>query len=67
VDKLSYRITKYPGKLSRSEVDAEIENAFKVWEMNTNLTFEKLPSGKVHIEVQFQKADHGGDEKKMKN
>jgi hypothetical protein len=59
VRELTYKITKYPTGLDKTDVDGEIYEAFKVWERETNLTFRRVPSGKVHIEIQFQKGEHG--------
>jgi matrix metalloproteinase-14 (membrane-inserted) len=62
VKELTYRISKYPivaEKLGKSAVDAEIEQAFKVWEQHSDLTFTKKVSGKVHIEIRFEKGEHG--------
>ena len=56
---LTYKITKFPSTLNKNDVEREIEEAFKVWERETNLTFTKVPSGKAHIEIQFQKGEHG--------
>ncbi|XP_050729691.1 matrix metalloproteinase-24-like isoform X2 [Eriocheir sinensis] len=59
VKTLTYRITKYPNGLLQNDVDREIAIAFKVWEDVTDLTFERSTSGKVHIEVRFEKGEHG--------
>ena len=55
------RITKYPatGRLSKRKVDTEIKKAFELWEQQTNLEFEKRDSGSVHIEIRFEKREHG--------
>ena len=54
VKELTYRISKYPTtqRLSKQEVDNEIERALKVWSDVTDLTFEQRRSGKVHIDIQ---------------
>ena len=56
-----FRITKYPGtgRLSKSKVDTEIKKAFELWEAVTNLEFERRSSGSVHIEIRFEKREHG--------
>ncbi|XP_064105368.1 matrix metalloproteinase-20-like [Macrobrachium nipponense] len=57
--RLTYRITKYPKALPKAEVDGEIRAAFEVWEDATNLKFEAVNGGKVHIEIRFERAEHG--------
>lgn len=59
VKTLTYRITKYPRGLLKNDVDKEIEAAFKVWEEVADLTFQRVSSGKVHIEVRFEGGKHG--------
>ena len=58
---LTYRITKYPGtdRLSKSKVDREIKRAFDLWEEQTDLKFERKNSGSVHIQIRFEKGEHG--------
>ncbi|XP_077861501.1 stromelysin-3-like [Saccoglossus kowalevskii] len=45
-NKLTYKITKYTGSpfLSQSDVDREIEKAFKLWSDVTPLRFEQVPA-----------------------
>ena len=61
VKELTYRISKYPTtqRLSKQEVDKEIERALKVWSDVTDLTFEQRRSGKVHIDIRFESFHHG--------
>lgn len=61
VNHLTYRTTKYPAtdRLSKREVDETIDKAFKMWEEATGLTFEYVPRGSVHIEIRFEKYEHG--------
>jgi len=61
---LTYAITKYPtsSRLSRAEVDRTFRKAFDVWEKFTNLKFEEKTSGKVHIDIRFEKRSHGDDD-----
>jgi matrix metalloproteinase-14 (membrane-inserted) len=61
VDKLTWRITKYPssGSLSKDEVEAEIKKAFQFWADKTALKFEKKKSGTPHIDIRFEKREHG--------
>lgn len=59
VKALNYRISKYPKRLTRDEVDQEVYNAFNVWSKYTDLTFTPQRSGKVHIEIRFEAGEHG--------
>lgn len=58
VKDLTYKISKYPARLKRSEVDKEIQRAFNVWTDYTDLTFTPR-SGQVHIEIRFERGEHG--------
>lgn len=51
VKNLTYKISKYPSRLNRAEVDAELAKAFSVWADYTDLTFTQKRSGQVHIEI----------------
>ena len=57
VKELTYKISKYPSDsdLTRSQVDAEIKKALSVWSDHTDLKFIRKRSGKVHIDVRFEK------------
>ncbi|XP_012278476.1 matrix metalloproteinase-14 isoform X2 [Orussus abietinus] len=59
VKKLTYKISKYPRILERNAVDKEIAKAFSVWSEYTDLTFTPKKSGQVHIEIRFEKGEHG--------
>ena len=61
VKELSYKISKYPSSdsLSRSQVDKEIKKALSVWSEHTDLKFVRKRSGKVHIDIRFEKGEHG--------
>ncbi|XP_050539093.1 matrix metalloproteinase-19 isoform X2 [Daktulosphaira vitifoliae] len=59
VKDLTYRISKYPKMISKSETDDEIRRAFEVWSGVTPLTFTHKKSGQVHIEIRFEKGEHG--------
>ncbi len=41
------------------EVDGQIKEAFTLWERQTNLQFQRKSSGSVHIEIRFEKKEHG--------
>ncbi|CAB4059170.1 MMP14 [Lepeophtheirus salmonis] len=58
---LTYKISKYPSssRLSRSQVDNDIAEALKVWSDYTELTFTQKESGKVHIDIRFDRREHG--------
>ncbi|XP_030377643.1 stromelysin-3 isoform X2 [Scaptodrosophila lebanonensis] len=59
VKNLTYKISKYPKRLKRSDVDAEIARAFAVWSEDTDLTFTRKAAGPVHIEIKFVESEHG--------
>lgn len=59
VKNLTYRISKYPKKLNRPEVDKEIARAFAVWSEYTDLTFTAKRTNPVHIEIRFEENEHG--------
>lgn len=47
VKDLTYKISKYPKLLDKSETDSEIRKAFDVWSEVTPLTFTHKRSGQV--------------------
>lgn len=55
---LTYKISKYPSKLKRADVDQEVQRAFDVWTKYTDLSFTQK-SGQVHIEIRFEYGEHG--------
>ncbi|XP_033320869.2 matrix metalloproteinase-14 isoform X1 [Megalopta genalis] len=59
VKKLTYKISKYPRNLPQQKVDVELSKAFKVWSDYTDLLFIQKKSGQVHIEIRFEKGEHG--------
>lgn len=59
VKNLTYRISKYPKRLKRSDVDAELARAFAVWSGYTDLTFTPKSTNPVHIEIRFEENEHG--------
>lgn len=59
VKALTYRISKYPSRLDRAEVDKEIAKAFSVWSEYTDLTFTAKKSAPVHIDIRFEVNEHG--------
>jgi len=59
VKELSYKISKYPRRLDHAKVDAELAKAFQVWADETDLVFKQKSKGQVHIEIRFEKGEHG--------
>ncbi|KAK2719637.1 matrix metalloproteinase-24-like isoform X2 [Artemia franciscana] len=59
VKDLTYRISRYPSKLKKLDVDIEIARAFDVWAKATQLNFIKRDTGRVHIEIRFENYEHG--------
>jgi len=64
VKELTYRVSLYPVKsrLSVRDVDETIEKAFQIWEKATGLNFVRKRRGKVHIEIRFERRNHGDDD-----
>ena len=60
-DNCLVRILSYPapGRLTNAEVDEAVSQAFNMWEEVTGLTFQRLNHGKVHIEIRFDRYEHG--------
>ena len=42
--------------------DRVIEEALSLWEQETNLKFVRTSSGKVHIEIRFERGRHGDED-----
>ncbi|XP_069668849.1 stromelysin-3 isoform X2 [Periplaneta americana] len=59
VKELTYKISKYPKNLDHSKVDSELAKAFQVWADETDLNFTRKTKGQVHIEIRFEKGEHG--------
>ncbi|XP_059614020.1 matrix metalloproteinase-14 isoform X2 [Phlebotomus argentipes] len=59
VKALTYRISKYPKRLNKPDVDKEIAKAFAVWSEYTDLTFTPKRTNPVHIEIRFEENEHG--------
>ncbi|XP_034951393.1 matrix metalloproteinase-14 isoform X2 [Chelonus insularis] len=59
VKKLTYKISKYPRALDKASVDKDIARAFGVWSEYTDLTFTQKKSGQVHIDIRFERGEHG--------
>ncbi|KAG4069032.1 hypothetical protein HA402_008343 [Bradysia odoriphaga] len=56
---LTYKITSYSNKLSTSEVNDVIAEAFNAWSAVTDLTFRKIDSDKPDIDIKFAEQNHG--------
>ena len=59
---LTYKVGKYPSKLSRAEVDADVGKAFNMWAKASGLTFSRKYSGSVDIEIRFESYYHGDED-----
>ena len=42
--------------------DRVIAEALRLWERETNLNFVRSSSGKVHIEIRFERGRHGDED-----
>lgn len=51
VKALTYKISKYPKRLNKDDVDKEVAKAFAVWSEYTDLTFTAKKSNPVHIDI----------------
>ena len=60
--RLTYRVSKYPSKMSSITTDRVIADALRIWEEATNLKFVKQSFGKVHIEIRFERRKHGDED-----
>ena len=58
-NELTYKISKYPRRFKKSEVDREIGRAFKMWSGVTDLKFVQKREGSVHIDIRFVVGEHG--------
>jgi len=61
VNEITYKISKYSEKLSKETVDKIIRKAFNIWAKASNLKFTQKKTGKVHIEIKFDRGNHGDD------
>jgi len=59
VKDLTYKISKYPRNLDKADTDKVVKEAFGVWASVTPLTFTQKKSGPVHIEIRFERGEHG--------
>ena len=41
------------------QIDRTMKQAFEMWEAATDLTFSLKSSGSVHIEIRFERYEHG--------
>ena len=60
--RLSYKVGRYPSRLSRAEVDADVLKAFNMWAKASGLTFVRKYSGGVDIEIRFENYYHGDED-----
>ena len=56
-----YYFSKYPttSRYSKSEIEEQIKKAFDVWSKHTKLKFNKKKSGSAHIDIRFERKEHG--------
>ena len=59
---LTYKVGRYPTKLSKSEVDTDVRKAFNMWSQASGLTFVNSPYGSVDIEIRFENYYHGDED-----
>ncbi|XP_054270072.1 matrix metalloproteinase-2 isoform X2 [Macrosteles quadrilineatus] len=59
VKDLTYKISKYPRNLAKAETDKVVKEAFGVWASVTPLTFTQKKSGSAHIDIRFERGEHG--------
>lgn len=59
VKDLSYKISKYPKRLNKEDVDKEVAKAFNTWTEYTDLTFTAKKTNPVHIDIRFETGEHG--------
>ncbi|XP_020739074.2 neutrophil collagenase isoform X2 [Odocoileus virginianus] len=56
---LTYRIVNYTPNLTRMDIEALIEEAFKVWSDVSPLTFNRTLDKEADIQISFAQKDHG--------
>lgn len=56
---LTYKIHKYPKRLSEENVNTEIQRAFNIWTNHVDLKVRHKKLGKVDINLSFEFGDHG--------
>nr|XP_020739073.1 neutrophil collagenase isoform X3 [Odocoileus virginianus texanus] len=56
---LTYRIVNYTPNLTRTDIEALIEEAFKVWSDVSPLTFNRTLDKEADIQISFARKDHG--------
>jgi len=59
---LTYKVGKYPDKLSKREVDNDVLKAFSLWSQASGLKFIRRSSGSVNIEIRFEDYYHGDED-----
>ena len=57
---LTYRVSRYPSRMSSRKVDKVVAEAFSIWSSATNLKFKHQRTGKV--EMRFERKDHGDED-----
>jgi len=59
---LTYKVGKYPTKLTKREVDSDDSKAFAMWASASGLRFMKSNARNVHIEIRFESYFHGDED-----
>ena len=54
--------SRYPSRMSSRKVDKVLTEAFSLWSSATSLTFRQQRTGKVHIEIRFERKEHGDED-----
>ena len=55
-------VCRYPSRMSSRKVDKVLTEAFSIWSSASGLKFRHQRTGKVHIEIRFERKDHGDED-----
>ena len=55
-------LIRYPSRMSSRKVDKVLTEAFSIWSTASGLKFRHQRTGKVHIELRFERKDHGDED-----
>ena len=55
-------LARYPSRMSSRKVDRVLAEAFSIWSAATSLKFKHQRTGKVHIELRFERKEHGDED-----
>ena len=59
---LTLNLARYPSRMSSRKVDRVLAEAFSIWSSATSLKFKLQRTGKVHIDLRFERKDHGDED-----